>query len=517
VNSVIAIKKNNRSNRTILFEARQFVLTGDQSRGDVRYCIPPYIEIAILRYDFPTVEVFGSILFSSMGIYWEFMSNIRIGLHNLILIFLVVLLSGCASLSSQSTATEPVADSSTGQPEGTPTPTLEHQIHSVTLLPGAADDEWRVVGLIHNQSDMQIEEIRLSIQLVDSQGQTLDETEVWAGMHFLDSDEESPFAAHFTSSGTPTGAEVELVSYEISEFVRPDIEVRVEDTIPIRTGGSSALGQVINSTFLPIYISAVPMVVYNTDGEIIDFSLETTFVSALGPRQITPLGAVFQNEIPFDVRIETYPDAIRDDRRGEASFEFTPPFSMVTSQGKLVALGEFQNTNWQQHQWLYAVLVAELDGETLALAQVAPPNPIAPGETRAYAIENLPGLHERLSRLHSGIEELSFDIIPDLARSGPVEGSVIPLTIHIDAYEAIGSSIFIRGTVANETNQDVHNAILMASLRSTQGQLRSAGWYQAAVELDAGAMVPFTMALDIPAGENVLMLEFDLIATGMNP
>jgi hypothetical protein len=336
-------------------------------------------------------------------------------------------------------------------------------------------------------------------------------------MHFLDSGEESPFAAEFTLTDAPAGAEAELLSYERSEFVRADMEAEVVDTIPIRTGGASALGQVVNSTFLPMYISAVPMVAFNAEGEIIDYALETTFVSALGPRQDTPLGAVFQEEIPFDVQVVTYPDAVQDDRRGENNFELAEPTSIVTAQGKLVVLGEFQNTNWQQHQWLQAVLVAALDGEILAVAPVSPPGPIAPGETRAYAVENLPGLTERLSRLHAAIEELSFEILLDLARSKPVEGSVIPLSIHIEAYEAIGSSIFIQGTVDNETTQDVQDASIMASLRSTQGRLRSAGSMMVAEQMDAGASIPFTLALDIPAGENVLMLEFDLIASGLNP
>jgi hypothetical protein len=226
---------------------------------------------------------------------------------------------------------------------------------------------------------------------------------------------------------------------------------------------------------------------------------------------------VFQEETPFDVQVVTYPDAVQDDRRGEENFELYDPASIVTAQGKLVVLGEFQNTNWQQHQWLRAVLVAELEGEPLAVAPVLPPGPIAPGETRAYAVENLPGLHERLSRLHAGIEELDFEILLDLARSGPAEASVIPLTIHIEAYEAIGSSIFIQGVVTNDSNQDVHDASIMACLRSTQGLLRSAGGQFVADQLEAGASVPFTLALDIPAGENVLMLEFDLIATGLNP
>jgi hypothetical protein len=47
--------------------------------------------------------------------------------------------------------------------------------------------------------------------------------------------------------------------------------------------------------------------------------------------------------------------------------------------------------------------------------------------------------------------------------------------------------------------------------------LRSAGWLVVADELEAGATAPFTLALDVPSGENVLMLEFDLIATGLNP
>jgi hypothetical protein len=430
---------------------------------------------------------------------------------------LALALAGCDSFPLQATATQTETAEGAGQMEPTATPELDHEIHSVTILPGIAADQWRVVGLIHNQSEMQVEELRLSIHLIDSQGQTLARTEIPAGMHFLDIDEESPFAAEFTLTGAAASAEVELLSYEVSEFIRPDMDAQVEDTIPIRTGGASALGRVVNSTFLPIYISAVPMLAFNAEGEIVDYAMETTFISALGPRQNTPLGAVFQEETPFDVQVVTYPDAVQDDRRGEENFELYDPASIVTAQGKLVVLGEFQNTNWQQHQWLRAVLVAELEGEPLAVAPVLSPGPIAPGETRAYAVENLPGLHERLSRLHTGIEELEFEILLDLARSGPAEASVIPLTIHIEAYEAIGSSIFIQGVVTNDSNQDVHDASIMACLRSTQGLLRSAGGQFVADQLEAGASVPFTLALDIPAGENVLMLEFDLIATGLNP
>jgi hypothetical protein len=445
------------------------------------------------------------------------MSNTRIKIKTILTLGTACLLASCASLSSPATATQADIADGTLHPESSPTPTLDYQIHSLTLLPGAAADEWHVVGLLHNESEFQIEEVRLALRILDAYGQALDQVGVWAGTHFIDIDEESPFAAQFVVEGTPASVEVEVVSYELSEFTRPEIEVQVEDTIPIRTGGSSALGYLVNTAYLPAYISAVPMLVFDAEGEILDYAIDTTFISALGPRQDTPIGALFLGEIPFDVRIEIYPDVIQDDRRGDTDFEFTPPISIVTSQGKLIALGEFQNSNWQQHLWLQAVIIAELDGETLSIAPMIPPNPIAPGESRAYAVADLPGLHERLARQHAGVEQVEFDIVMDLARSGPVEGTVVALTLNVEAYEAIGSSIFIRGSVTNDSSQDVQNASIMACLRSTQGLLRSAGWLVVAEELDSGATAPFTMSLDVPSGENVLMLEFDLIASGLNP
>ena len=91
---------------------------------------------------------------------------------------------------------------------------------------------------------------------------------------------------------------------------------------------------------------------------------------------------------------------------------------------------------------------------------------------------------------------------------------LVDVQVDVSTFLSVGSAIFIRGTIHNPMDFDVEAATVYAEVRSSTGELVTAGW--SVVEaLEPGASAEFVLDLPIPVGMDATLTEYDLRAIGL--
>ncbi|MGA9534169.1 MAG: hypothetical protein WBR18_15735, partial [Anaerolineales bacterium] len=111
------------------------------------------------------------------------------------------------------------------------------------------------------------------------------------------------------------------------------------------------------------------------------------------------------------------------------------------------------------------------------------------------------------------VDELTLEGFVGVAETG--QGGPVQLTSSITSFEQIGGSVFLRGTVENAGSATVTTPTLFAALRSTEGELWTAGSLSLAETIKPGERLPFVLDLPLPAGTDLPAAEFDIRALGI--
>jgi hypothetical protein len=182
-----------------------------------------------------------------------------------------------------------------------------------------------------------------------------------------------------------------------------------------------------------------------------------------------------------------------------------------TAQGRGFVTGEIRNVS--AIPLLPAVAVTLWSqGVLVGLEILRSAVPLPPGETLAYGAETFPSLDERLQRLGVGPQ----DVVPSVIVSGSAAPafSEARLAIAVLHFEAIGSRVYLGGTLTRAGEQPLAGAEIHVALRSVDGELQSAAWIPIAPG-SPGAPVPFRLDLPLPSGVDPALSEIDLRAVGL--
>jgi len=85
----------------------------------------------------------------------------------------------------------------------------------------------------------------------------------------------------------------------------------------------------------------------------------------------------------------------------------------------------------------------------------------------------------------------------------------------ISQYEALSSIVFLRGMIKNPGDTLIWLPSVYATVRDNGGLILSAEWENPAELLLAGEASEFELSLLLPRGADPAMLEFDVIAFGL--
>lgn len=432
---------------------------------------------------------------------------------NLIRSCLLIVL-GVASAACQTVAVTPTASPRPSTIPPLPTPIPPIRVTSYILSPGSVPGEWRVVGLIENQSQVAFGRVELSVSLMDTAGKTIAETSTGSLMSNLLPGEASPFSVTIEAATAPAEARVEPLAFEAADAPpagqrRAELIAELEEFFITGSGELAVLGFVTNPGRRPVSLDSLSFLGQGPDG-----SEKLVAAMEFGPNRLargeTAPFLALAPENPGAVRWTPYHDGVITEAPSAGSLEIRgDPQLQLTAQGAPFVVGTLANSGTTAA--MGSVLVSLLDGNRLiGLWEVEIPRPLQSGEQLPFTAFGFPGVNLRFDA-----RDASAIRVDTRVEEWPADQTKAPVFLPVDvsAFHSVGSAIFIRGTMRNPTQAVVEAARVYAEVRSSLGELVTAGWSTAeSLEPDGAAV--FVLDLPIPVGMDATLTEYDLRAIG---
>lgn len=435
------------------------------------------------------------------------------------LVLITIISVGCSTEARPTPTSTPSATAtplSTKTTTPSPTPRVEIVIHDLILLPGEDGDDRYVIGTLENQSQEQIDSISIYISILDTDEQLVSEQVIQPFLTRLNPKAISPFKAYFPNASEAASARAKIITYQPIEFEEVTMEIDDLTTISTIDGGMAILGMVENPNATSVVIDALGLLAVDSQGDPIDLLPYTAGLSMLGPGERVPFLAL-SSQHPGEVDLVPYYNITltRDGRAAPLTIS-TPPEVLFTEQGAPLILGMITNENNRPFETAFLIIL-RIEDEILAITSIKPLLPLRPGESRPYAITDFPGLTAQLARYESLIGELTAEILVDTHASRPSNRDLVQLEVQITQFEPIGSSLFIKGEIFNPQEVGVESATVLAAVRSTAGELLTAGWTHLLEILPGNDSREFVLHLSLPQGADPAMNEYDVQALGLLP
>jgi hypothetical protein len=404
-----------------------------------------------------------------------------------------------------------IAPTRTATPSPTPFP--ETAFSSINLVPGESEGDWVVLGLLENRSDILIAEIQIKILRRDDQGDLLDEKWISPLLQHVAPGGKTPFSANFLALGSKPTVEIEIHSIASADFLDADVDFEIISKIPTNGGDTAILGQVENPNPFPVNIDGLGLAAQNSEGELVAITQHSLSLSQLKPGEASPVLIMLEQGMR-DFELISYISASKTTpTNANKKITSEAPRLMFTQQGIPFVVGKVRNDG-SQPLHVVIILTIEEEDEVLTVGELVLPAPLEPGDTLAYSAADFPGLMTQMRKRSSTQEDLNIRVLLDLRRSSPSILQPTSLDVEIHLFEPIGSSIVLRGMVTNPTDVELEQAVVMAAVHSTEGELLTAGWVITEERLAPGAASQFILPLNYPEDRDPAVNEYDIQAVG---
>ncbi len=424
------------------------------------------------------------------------------------------MLLGVASAACQTVAFTPTATSGSPSTPLPPTPIPPIRVTSYLLSPGSVPGEWRVVGLIENQGQVTFGRVELSVGLMDTAGKTIAESSTNALMSNLLPGEASPFSVTLQAATAPAEARVEPLAFEPADGPpagprRAELISELEEFFITGSGELAVLGSVTNPGRSPVSLDSLSFLGQGPDGSEKLVAAMEFGPNRLAPGETAPFLALAP-ENPGAVRWTPYHDGVITEAPSAGALEIRgDPQLQLTAQGAPFVVGTLANSGTTAV--MGSVLVSLLDGNRLiGLWEIEIPRPLRAGEQLPFTAFGFPGVNLRFDAREASAIRVDTRVEESLADHTKTP---VFLPVDVSAFHSVGSAIFIRGTMRNPTQAKVEAARVYAEIRSSLGELVTAGW-STAKSLEPDSTAVFVLDLPIPVGMDATLAEYDLRAIG---
>ena len=435
------------------------------------------------------------------------------------LVLITIISVGCSTEARPTSTSTPTASTTPLSRETTlpsPTPRVEVVIQDLILYPGEDYGGYYVIGTLENQSQDQIGSISIRISIFDTEERLISEQAIQPFLARLSPKAISPFKTYFPNASEAASVSAEIITYQPIKYKEVAMEIADLKTFTTNDGGMAILGFLENPNTTAVVIDALGFLTVDSQGDPIDLFPYTAGLSMLGPGERTPFLALSSQD-PEDVDlIPYYYAALTRDERSISLIYSTPPEILITEQGAPLVLGTITNENKRPVELTFLIIL-RIENEILTITSINPLLPLRPGESRPYAITDFPGLTAQLPKNESLVGELTAEILIDPYGSRPSNRILVQLDVQIIQFEPIGSSLFIKGEVFNPQEIGVESTTVLAAVRSTAGELLTAGWTHLLETLPGNDSREFVLHLSLPQGADPAMNEYDVQAFGILP
>jgi hypothetical protein len=398
-----------------------------------------------------------------------------------------------------------------------PTPALEAAFEKLGLTPGQPPDAWTAIGLLTNQSHAAVQDVAVRVRLLDANDNLLDQSDVRLALPLLGPLASAPFSAGFASlEGTHVAAEI--VGYEHAQATPAPIDIEITRQMSTGDGRLAVMGEMTNPSASSVRVLGVALTASASDGALVGVSSNWMGIAGLSPGEAAPFLAILPPPATQVTHVVAYPaaEAWPDPPSSSPVKLLGQPTLESDEQGNPVVLGMVHNVSPMPAPARLMVTLMGPDGLASA-SMYASPIPLAPDETRAFALSDFPGLSAQLA---SGAEKLAGlrprALVDPYVSSAPGL-ETLNLRVEITAFETIGGGIFVHGSAYNQNDRVVLQPTVIGSLLGASGEVWSAGEVNLGKQMDAGSEADFLLVMPKPAGVTPSEGEFDIRGLGLAP
>ena len=395
-----------------------------------------------------------------------------------------------------------------------PTPAPKIGLLSLSLIPGQTPDSWQVIGRLVNKADVPIGAISVTVTLLGVDGKGLDKATVQAIPASLLPEEEALFALDFEGTLAVADTSVEIHAERIPRIRRVQGEILDAIWKINADGGTVILGQITNPGFSQAKLLDLAVLMLGENREPIGYANLVASATRILPRESLPFIALADGGFEPDDLV-FFLDMVVDTSPPEPDLQFQEfPALQFTDQGVPFFLGSLYNpsSDWV---WVSCLLVLESKDELVGLAQISPPLPLQPGGIRPFSIRHFWGIAPEILASEDAMRTLNVHASVEGIAILPADETVSQLEMSISQYEALSSIVFLRGMIKNPGDTLIWLPSVYATVRDNGGLILSAEWENPAELLLAGEASEFELSLLLPRGADPAMLEFDVIAFGL--
>ncbi|MEE9216678.1 MAG: hypothetical protein V3U32_04510, partial [Anaerolineales bacterium] len=290
---------------------------------------------------------------------------------------------------------------------------------------------------------------------------------------------------------------------------RPELVSELEEFFVTGSGELAIMGFITNPGNRHIALDSLGFLGRSPNDREISLAVMQFGPNQLAPGETAPFLALAP-ENPGAVQWIPFHDGLIAEPPSPRSLEIREaPKLHLTAQGAPFVVGTLVNSGDAASG---SVLISLFKGNRLiGLLELETPRPLETGEQLPFVAFGFPGVSLRFDpsdpnaiRVEARVEESAADRTQTL----------IDLPVDVSAFLSVGSAIFIRGTIRNPMDFDVYAATIYAEVRSSTGELVTAGW-SVPKALEPGSSVEFVLDLPIPVGMDATLTEYDLRAIGL--
>ncbi|TET98877.1 MAG: hypothetical protein E3J30_05815 [Anaerolineales bacterium] len=434
------------------------------------------------------------------------------------MLFAALTLGSCAAFPGMIQNPDPQQTLSPTTPTdipSSPTPAPEIELISLHLIPGQGPDSWQAIGRLINKAEFPLGGISVTVTLLGPDGSGLDQATAQAIPASLLPDEEALFVLDFKGTLAVADTTTEIYAERIPRIRR--VQGEIQDTFWKKNlgGDTVILGQITNPGFSQAKLFDLAVLMLDSDQEPIGYATLVASATHISPRESSPFIALADGDFEPDDLV-FFLDMVVDTSPPEPDLQFLElPTLQFTDQGVPFFLGSIHNpsSDWV---WASGMLILESEDELVGIAPISPPLPIQPDGIHPFSIQHFWGIPPEILTSEDAMRTLNVSSsVEGIATLSPYE-TVSQLELSISQYEILGSLVFLRGVIINPDDTLIREPSIYATVRNGEGLILSAGWETPAELLEAGEASEFELSLLLPRGADPAMLEFDVIAFGLD-
>ena len=396
-----------------------------------------------------------------------------------------------------------------------PTPAPEIGLVSLNLIPGQSPDSWQVIGRLINTAEFPLGGISVTVTLLGVDGGGLGKETARAIPASLLPEEEALFVVDFKRILAVADMTTEIYAEQIPRIQRVQGEVHDAAWKKNSEGNTVILGQVTNTSFSQAKLLDLAVLMLDEDQEPIGYANLVASATNISPRESSPFIASVNGDIEPDDLV-FFLDMVVDSTPPKPDLQFLElPTLQFTDQGVPFFLGSIHNpsSDWV---WASGLLILESEDELVGIAPITPPLPLQPGGAQPFSLQDFLGITPEIIISEEAMRTLNVHALVEGFAILPADETVSQLELTISQYEVLGSLVFLRGVITNPDDTLIREPSIYATVRNNEGLILSAGWETPIDLLDAGEASEFELSLLLPRGAEPAMLEFDVIAFGLD-